>query len=90
MNVTVLMPGPTDTPALHRLGIKNPPMKPMRVERCVSEALRALDANRATVVPGRLIRWIYALIPASVARNQTARMFELALSSSDASQEKPR
>lgn len=79
VNVTVLMPGPTDTPALERLGIKKPPMKPMGVEQCVSEALRALNAHRATVVPGRLIRFMVALVPASVARNQTAKMFEASL-----------
>jgi short-subunit dehydrogenase len=79
VTVTVLMPGPTDTPALEKLGIKRPPMKPMGVEQCVSEALRALNAHRATVVPGRLIRLMVALVPASVARNQTAKMFEASL-----------
>ena len=77
--VTVMMPGPTATPALEKLGIEKPPMKPMRVERCVSEALRALNANRATVVPGRLIRVMTAIIPASVTRSQTSKMFEASL-----------
>jgi short-subunit dehydrogenase len=79
VHVTVLLPGPTDTPALEKLGIENPPMKPMGVEPCVSEALRALDANRATHVPGRLVRLMMALIPTSVARSQTAKMFEASL-----------
>ncbi len=79
VHVTVLMPGPTNTPALEQLGIENPPMKPMEVEQCVAEALRALGANRATVVPGRLLRIMMALIPASVARSQTAKMFEASL-----------
>jgi short-subunit dehydrogenase len=77
--VTVLLPGPTDTPALEKLGIENPPMKPMGVEQCVAEALRALSANRATIVPGRLVRLMLAVVPASVARSQTARMFEASL-----------
>jgi short-subunit dehydrogenase len=79
VHVTVLLPGPTDTPALEKLGIENPPMKPMGAEPCVSEALRALRANRATIVPGRLIRLMFALVPASVARDQTAKMFEASL-----------
>ena len=78
VNVTTLLPGPTDTPVLGKLGVESPPMKPMSVEQCVSEALRALSANRATIVPGRLFRMISALVPASVFRNQMAKMFEAA------------
>lgn len=52
VTVTVLMPGPTATPVLEKLGIKYPPMKPMGVAQCVSETLVALNANRATIVPG--------------------------------------
>lgn len=79
VTVTVLMPGPTDTEAVKKLGIENPPMKPMGVEQCVSETLSALNANRAKIVPGRLIRTIFAMVPAPVVRSQTARMFEAAL-----------
>lgn len=79
VTVTVLMPGPTATPALDKLGIDNPPMKPMEVEPCVSETLRALNSGRATIVPGRLTRMLFAMIPASVVRNQTAKMFEASL-----------
>jgi short-subunit dehydrogenase len=79
VTVTVLMPGPTDTEALAKLGIENPPMKPLGVEQCVTETLRALDANRARIVPGRLFRILFGLIPASVTRNQTAKMFEATL-----------
>jgi short-subunit dehydrogenase len=79
VTVTVLMPGPTATPALEKLGIEDPPMKPMGVEQCVSETLRALDAGRSEIVPGRLIRLMSALVPASVVRDQTAKMFEAAL-----------
>lgn len=79
VHVTTLIPGPTDTPALEMLGIENPPIRPMSVEQCVSEALRTLSANRATIVPGRLVRMMLALVPTSVARSQTAKMFEEAL-----------
>jgi uncharacterized protein len=79
VTVTVLMPGPTDTEALSKLGIENPPMKPLGVRQCVTEALRALDATRARIVPGRLVRTLFGLIPASVTRSQTAKMFEAAL-----------
>jgi short-subunit dehydrogenase len=85
VSVTVLMPGPTNTPALAELGIDDPPMKPLSTAQCVDEALRALDANRATIVPGRLVRLIVALVPASIARSQTAKMFEAALSAKHAS-----
>jgi short-subunit dehydrogenase len=79
VTVTTVMPGPTATAALDKLGVENPPMKPMSVEQCVSETLMALDAGRASIVPGRLVRLMFALIPASVVRNQTARMFEASL-----------
>jgi short-subunit dehydrogenase len=79
VTVTVLMPGPTNTEALAKLGVENPPMRPLAVEQCVTETLRALAANRAHIVPGRLMRWIFALVPASITRNQTAKMFEATL-----------
>ena len=79
INVTVLLPGPTDTPALDKLGVENPPMKPLGVEQCVSEALGALTAHRSSIIPGRLMRAMVALVPASVVRAQTAKMFEVAL-----------
>jgi short-subunit dehydrogenase len=79
VDVTVLLPGPTDTPALEKLGVENPPMKPLGVEQCVAEALRALTAHRSSIIPGRLMRAMVALVPASLVREQTAKMFELAL-----------
>jgi len=54
-------------------------MKPMAAAQCVTEALQALDANRATVVPGQLTRLMVALVPKSVARDQTAKMLEAAI-----------
>jgi len=79
VTVTVLMPGPTDTEALAKLGVENPPIKPLSVQQCASEALASLAAVRARVVPGRLLRLMFSLIPAGVTRRQTARMFEAAL-----------
>jgi short-subunit dehydrogenase len=79
VTVTVLMPGPTDTEALAKLGIAKPPMRPLGVEQCAGEALAALEANRPRIVPGRLVRALFGLLPASVVRNQTARMFAASL-----------
>jgi short-subunit dehydrogenase len=79
ITVTTLMPGPTATAALDKLGVEKPPLKPMGVVQCVRETLEALNAGKATVVPGRLTRWAFAVIPTSVMRSQTAKMFEAAL-----------
>jgi len=79
VTVTVLMPGPTNTEALAKLGVENPPVAPLGVQQCVTETLVALQANRARIVPGRLFRVLYGLIPASVTRSQTAKMFEATL-----------
>lgn len=79
VGVTVLMPPPTNTEALTKLGIGKPPMKPLAVDQCVTETLVALQANRAHIIPGRLFRILFGLIPASVTRDQTAKMFQAAL-----------
>jgi short-subunit dehydrogenase len=77
IHVTVLPPGPTETPVLDKFGLAREamPMKPMPVEQCVSEGLRALSANRAMIIPGRLNRIMNAVIPAPVARAMMAKMF---------------
>jgi len=79
VGVTVLMPPATQTEALEKLGIKKPPVKPLGVEQCVSETLAALQANRAHIIPGRLFRVLFGLIPRSVLRSQTSKMFQAAL-----------
>ncbi len=79
VTVTLLMPGPTNTEAFAKLGIKNPPMSPLGVAQCVRETLTALDTNRARIVPGLLLRTMFRFIPPSVTRSQTARMFEATL-----------
>lgn len=74
--VTVLLPGPTDTPALTAMGF-NPadlPMKPMSAEQCVAEGLSALRAGRATHIAGRINRWMNAIMPRSVATRVNGNM----------------
>ena len=75
--VTVVSPGLTETPVLAKLGLTptNMPMMPMKVEQCVSEAIRALAANRSLIIPGRLNRMMNALMPASITRAMEAKMF---------------
>jgi len=53
VHVTVLPPGPTDTPVIAKLGLTpdTMPMKPMAVEQCVSEGLKALQENRSMIIP---------------------------------------
>ena len=68
LNVTVLLPGLTETPVLAKLGLdpKTMPIKPMSVEQCVAEGLKALKANHPTHIPGRMNRIMDTLIPSSV------------------------
>jgi len=77
VHVTVVRVPPTETPVLAKFGLdaKTMPMKPMSVEQCVSEGLRALRENRSRVVPGQLNRIMNVLVPASVKRTVTAKMF---------------
>jgi hypothetical protein len=81
VNVTVLTPGPTQTAAIAQLGL-NPqemPMKPMSVEHCVREGLKALKANRSLMIPGRMNRIMNAVVPPSLVRTMMAKMFEKTL-----------
>jgi hypothetical protein len=76
--VTVLPPGPTDTPVLAKFGFdpKTMPMKPMKVDQVVTEGLKALAASRAIIIPGRMNRIMRAILPASFTRSMLAKMFE--------------
>jgi hypothetical protein len=76
--VTVLAPGPTDTPVLAKFGFdqKTMPMKPFKVNRVVTEGLSALAVNRALIIPGRVNRLMRAVLPASLTRSMLAKMFE--------------
>jgi short-subunit dehydrogenase len=83
IHVTVLPPGPTETPVLVKFGLTpdSMPMKPMKVEQCVSEGLEALRENRSMIIPGRINRIMNAVVPASVVRVMMAKMFEKTLAS---------
>jgi hypothetical protein len=85
VHVTVLPPGPTDTPVIDKFGFnrKEMPVKPMKVEQCVREGLNALRDNRSLIIPGRMNRIINAVVPASVVRNLMASMFEKILGGQD-------
>ena len=74
--VTVLAAGVTNTAVIDKFGLnpKTMPMKPMRVEQCVSEGLSGLRKNRSRVVPGRLNRIMNALVPVSLGRRMQADM----------------
>jgi hypothetical protein len=54
-------------------------MKPMKVEQCVSEGLKALRENRSMIIPGRMNRIMNAIVPASITRAMMAKMFTKAL-----------
>jgi short-subunit dehydrogenase len=76
--VTVLAPGPTDTPVLAKFGLdpKAMPMKPMQARQVVREGLKALSINRALIIPGRMNRVMRAVVPASLTRSILRTMFE--------------
>ena len=81
VHVTVLPPGLTETPVLAKFGLgpKNMSMKPMKVEQCVSEGLKALQENRSLIIPGRVNRIMNAVIPASAVRGMMAKRIEKTL-----------
>jgi hypothetical protein len=81
VHVTVVPAGPTETPVLAKLGFtpESMPMKPMKVEQCVSESLRALQENRSMIIPGRMNRIMKAVIPASITQAMMVKMFTKAL-----------
>ena len=74
--VTVVAPGPTDTPVLAKFGLdaSTMPMKPLRVGQVVTEGLNALSANRAILIPGRMNRMTAALMPPALTRSMMARL----------------
>jgi len=78
VHVTVLLPGPTDTPVLAQFGLdrENMPIKPMKVEQCAREGLNALRDNRSLIIPGHVNRIVNAFVPAFVVRYLMAGMFE--------------
>jgi short-subunit dehydrogenase len=91
LNVTVLLPSPTDTPVLAEFGFDadTMPMKPMSVEQCVAEGLAALNANRATHITGRMFRIMAALTPRSVMTRMNGKMLAKAVAGKRARAERP-
>jgi short-subunit dehydrogenase len=76
VHMTVLMPGPTLTESMAKMGVdpSEMPMKPMSAERCAAEGLTALSLNRATHVAGRMNRLMARLMPRSVATSMMGAM----------------
>jgi short-subunit dehydrogenase len=76
IHVTVLMPGPTSTESMAKMGVDpaEMPMKPMAADRVAAEGLRALQANRPTHIPGRMNRLLSRLMPRSVATTMMGAM----------------
>jgi short-subunit dehydrogenase len=74
--VSVLVVGPTLTAIIDKFGLDpaTMPMKPMPVEHCVVEGLRALAKNQSAHLPGRTNRLMNALIPASMSRRMMGAM----------------
>lgn len=69
VRVTVLMPGPTLTESMGKMGVSpsDMPMKPMSAARVAAEGLRALQANRPKHVAGRVNRVMAKLMSRSLA-----------------------
>jgi short-subunit dehydrogenase len=76
VHVTVLMPGPTLTESMAKMGVDpaEMPMKPMTAERCAAEGLDALARNRATHIAGRMNRIAARLMPRSLATRIMGQM----------------
>lgn len=76
VHVTVLMPGPTLTESMAKMGVDpaEMPMKPMTAEQCAAEGLLALSKNRATHIAGRMNRIAARLMPRSVATKMMGQM----------------
>lgn len=86
LHVTVLLPGPTDTPVLDRFGFdaNSMPLKPMTVEQCVAEGLAALNANRPSHLTGALYRLMNRLLPRRLFREINGRMIRRAMAGKQA------
>jgi short-subunit dehydrogenase len=89
LNMTVLLPGPTDTPMFANSGTeaRDMPMKIMSVEQCVAEGLAALNANRATHISGNMLRIMTTVIPRSVRPKMMGNMVAKGLARINAHQQ---
>src|SRR5919201_479084 len=81
VHVTVLLPGPTDTPVISDFGFDqaNLPLKLMSPEQCAAEGLAALSANRATHIAGRMNRILAAITPRSVVSSMFGNLMRQAV-----------
>jgi short-subunit dehydrogenase len=76
VNVTVLMPGPTETPLFDQMGLdaKSMPFKPLTVAQTVAEGLAALNANRPSHLSGTMNRLMNGLLPRARFREMNGAM----------------
>jgi hypothetical protein len=76
VHVTVLMPGPTLTESMGKMGVDpaDMPMKPMAADRVAAEGLRALQANRSTHIAGAMNRILVRSMPRSLATRMMGAM----------------
>jgi short-subunit dehydrogenase len=76
INVTVLIPGPTDTPGLNENDDANMaehlPMKPQAVDKLVAEGLIALQKNKPTQIGGMMNRIMASVMKTIMTRNGSA------------------
>lgn len=65
VDLTVLLPGNVDTPVVARIGLRPTdfPMPLMAPTAAVEQAMRALTAGVATIVPGRVLRYALKATP---------------------------
>ncbi|MBI3561722.1 MAG: SDR family NAD(P)-dependent oxidoreductase [Gammaproteobacteria bacterium] len=77
VNVFTLLPGPTNTDLIVKefgMEIDSMPMKPMSVDQCVAEGLKALQANQSSHIPGRLNRVMRKFMHTSPVRKLMTKM----------------
>ncbi|MDJ0752281.1 MAG: SDR family NAD(P)-dependent oxidoreductase [Ardenticatenaceae bacterium] len=88
VHVTVLQPGPTDTPVLEKFGfdLEKLPLKPLSAAQTAAEGLRALKANRPIHLSGLLFRIFDRLAPPSLMRLVNGIMFTNAVANLEARQ----
>ncbi|MFC4111940.1 SDR family NAD(P)-dependent oxidoreductase [Nonomuraea zeae] len=80
VDVTVLVPGNVDTPVIDHLGLDRTdfPVRLMSAAAATREGLAALARRRPLHVPGRTMRLVDRLVPASWTRRMNGRMMDRA------------
>ncbi len=73
INVTVLVPGPTDTPGLNENKdanmVEHLPMKPQAVDQLVKEGLAAIIKNKPSHIGGKMNRIMASVMKTVMSRN---------------------